>query len=115
MEITYTQHGDYLIPDIHLEEVEGEIGMYGRKRKEYLRNHKSATFNVMCLKNTLDKHLLEIDRQAFEMEDRLMKQMARQEGLTDEMKSTDLMGWVRKMNNIRNRAQEMVLNDLIYS
>ena len=113
-ELTYHQAGDYMFPDLEAPEAP-RIGKYGTMRHQYLRNHHRGIFDGMLLKGTLNAHLEEIDRQANEMMERLTAQMAYCERITEQLKATDQMEWVRRMNNIRNRAQEIVLSELIYS
>ena len=84
-------------------------------RFNYLRKHREALYTIMLMENTLNPHLEEIDRQAQEMEQRLISQLAQQEGITEQLKAEKQMDWVARMNNIRNRADEIVLNDLIYA
>ena len=81
-------------------------------RFNYLRKHQEALYNIMLMENTLNHHLEEIDRQAQEMEQQLISQLAQQEGITEQLKAENQMEWVARMNNIRNRADEIVLNDL---
>lgn len=113
-ELTYHRHGDYLIPDLETPEVP-RIGKYGTMRHQYLRNHHRGIFDGMLLKGTLNAHLEEIDRQAREMMERLTTQMAQREGVTEALKADDQMAWVAAMNNIKNRAEEIVLHELIYA
>ena len=80
-----------------------------------LRKHREALYTIMLMENTLNPHLEEIDRQAQEMEQLLISQLAQQEGVTEQLKAENQMEWVTQMNNIRNRADEIVLNDLIYA
>ena len=84
-------------------------------RFNYLRNHREALYTIMLMENTLNPHLEEIDRQAQEMEQLLISQLAQQEGITEKMKAENQTEWIARMNNIRNRAGEIVLNDLIYA
>ena len=84
-------------------------------RFNYLRKHREALYTIMLMENTLNPHLEEIDRQAQEMEQQLISQLAQQEGITEQLKAENQMEWVTQMNNIRNRADEIVLNDLIYA
>ena len=79
----------------------------------YLRKHREALYTIMLMENTLNPHLEEVDRQAQEMEQYLISQLAQQEGVTERLKAENQMEWVARMNNIRNRADETVLNDLI--
>ena len=113
-ELTYHQNGDYLIPDLEAPEAP-HIGKYGTMRHQYLRNHHRGIFDGMLLKGTLNAHLEEIDRQANEMMERLTTQLIQVEGITEDLKATDQMAWVKAMNSIKNKANEIVLHDLIYS
>ena len=113
---TYTQVGDYLIPDLVMDpQPEGEIGIWGWRRKQYLKEHRKGTYNAMLLQGTLTQHLIDTNAAAMDMLESLDKQMAKAEGVTEELKRRDQLGWVRRMNNIRNRAEEIVRNELIYS
>lgn len=114
---TYTQVGDYLIPDLVLpsEEQNIHLGVWGMRYKRYLMQNKKAIFNVMIANGTLWKHLSEIDKQAEEMFNQLVKQMAETEGITEKLKAEDQMFWVQKMNNIRSRATEVVNAELIFA
>ena len=113
---TYTQVGDALIPDLVMDpQPEGEIGVWGWRRKRYLKEHRKGVYNAMLLNGTLTQHLIDTNEAAFDLMDSLVKQMAKKEGVTEVLKRQDQMEWVRRMNNIRNRAEEIVRNDLIYS
>lgn len=114
MNLEYTQQGDYLLPNLALPE-EPRIGKYGRMRKHYLKEHHSGIYSGMLLNGTLNSHLEEIDQQATEMMERLVTAMAKQENVTEELKATDQMAWVGQMNNIRQRAEEVVKAELIYA
>ena len=111
----YTKVGDYQLPNIKLQEQEGELRRYGRLRKKFLREHKHPTFTVMLLNETLWPHLMEIQQQAEERLDLLMEQMAKEQGVTEELKASDQMLWVQKMNNIKAAAEEVVLAEIVYS
>ena len=114
--ISYTLIGDYYIPDLKLPETENQpIGIWGRKRLTYLKEHKKFLFNQLVLSWKLNSHLAEINEQATEMLDRLTEQMAKAEGVTEKLKEDNQMEWVCRMNNIRNRAEEIVNAELIYS
>ncbi len=114
--ISYTLVGDYYIPDLKLPETENkQIGIWGRKRLAYLKEHKKFLFNQLVLKCKLNSHLAEINQQATEMLNRLTEQMAKAEGVTEELKEGNQMEWVSRMNNIRNRAEEIVNAELIYN
>ena len=116
MELAYRANGDYLIPDIEMDEQPaGMIGKYGRMRKAFLKEHRSGTYSALLLQNKLTEHLLEIDRTAREQVEQTMAQMAQVEGVAERLKAEDKMLWVQRMNNIKKRAEEAVRNDLIYS
>ena len=112
---TYTQVGDYLLPDLIIDEAEEQfIGKYGRMRKRYLKEHRPVLFTNLLLSGKLDQHLTEIDRACTERMELLTRQMADREAVTEALKADDQMEWVRRMNNIQNRAEEIVLNELVY-
>ena len=116
MELKYIKNGDYQIPNlIPNDEPDGEITKFGRMREQYLKDHKNGDDQVMILKGTLREHLLTIQEQAEQRMDLLIDQMSMAEGVNEELKATDQMLWVQKMNSIRNRAEEVVLSELIYS
>ena len=95
--------------------MKNNIGVFGELRRTYLRNHRFGIYNGMLLKGTLWEHLADVNRQAEEMLDLITLQMKSQEGITEELKSRDQMEWVRRMTSIHARAQEIVLQELIYS
>ena len=106
---TYTQVGDYLLPDLKLPEEEQQpIGVWGQRHWRYLKEHRRATYATLLTSGKLNSYLADIDRQAEEMFSRLVKQMADAEGVTETLKATDPMEWVGRMNNIRSRAMEIV-------
>lgn len=112
---TYTQQNDYLLPDIKIpEQPEYEVGIWGQRRRRYLKDHHRVLYYNMLTKCTLYPHLADVEQQAQEMFFRLVDEMAMQEGLTEQLKATDQMEWVRRMNNIQNRATEIVYAVLIY-
>ena len=116
MELTYHWGGDVLIPDLELEDGSNyQIGKYGRMRQRYLFENYHAMYTHLVLTEKLWKHLEEVDMEYNDMMDMLTVRMAEREGVTEHLKSVDQLGWVRKMNNIRSRAEEVVLHDLIYS
>ena len=116
MEISYHREGDYLIPNLVLADTaEYHIGKYGRMRRRFLEENHRGIYSHMLLSETLWKHLAGIDGKCNEMMDRLVRQMAKNEGVTEQLKSDDWLCWLRKMNSIRNRAEEVVLHDLVYS
>ena len=116
MELTYTQNGDYLIPDIQMDEQPQEsLGKYGRMRKAFLKEHRKGTYNALLLTGELTAHLLMIDRTAREQVEATVAKMAKAEGVTEELKARDQMKWTGLMNNLTNAAEELILADLIYS
>ena len=112
---THTQVGDYLLPDLKLpEEDQQPIGVWGQRHWRYLKEHRRATYATLLTSGKLNGYLADIDRQAEELFSRLVKQMAEAEGITEHLKADNQMEWVRRMNNIRNRAMEIVNSELIY-
>ena len=114
---TYTQVGDYLLPNLSLtaEEKETNIGVWAMRHKRYLKqNHKVLYYNLLT-SGKLNSYLADIDKQAEEMFSRLVKQMAMRESVTGQLKADNQMEWVARMNNIRSRATEVVNTDLIYT
>ena len=114
MELTYTKQGDYLIPNLSLPE-SPKVGKYGMLRRTYLRNHHRGLYTGMMLSRTLNNHLEEIDREANELVETLIRQMAKEQGVTESMKADDQMAWVRCMNAIRDAAEEVVLREVVYA
>ena len=113
---TYTQVGDYLLPDLELPEEEQQpIGVWGRRHRRYLKEHRRATYAALLISGKLNSYLAGIDRQAEEMFLRLVKQIAEAEGVTEQLKSDNQMEWVGRMNNIRNRAMDIVNAEIIYA
>ena len=108
----YERCGDYYLPCVSLPERK-PVSVWGQRYRRYLKEHRSAIYTAMLLSGTLDNHVAEIDRQAEEMLDRLTKQMATQEGITEQLKASDQMAWVGAMNNIQARAEEVVRAELI--
>ena len=112
---TYTQVGDYHFPDLELPEEEQQpIGVWGQRHRRYLKEHRRATYATLLTSGKLNSYLANIDRQAEEMFLRLVKQMAEAEGVTEKLKAGNQMEWVGRMNNIRNRAMEIMDSELIY-
>ena len=111
---TYTQIGDVLIPDLTVEETK-LIGRWGRMRSRYLKEHRPAVYSAMLLNGELYGHLAEIDQACEDRLDCIVRQMAKREGVTETLKAADQMEWVRRMNSIRNRAEEIVVHELIYT
>ena len=114
---TYRQEGDYLLPNLSLppDTPEYQIGKYGRMRKRYLKEHRHALYTSLLLSGKLDQHLAEIDQTCVERIERITADMARVESVTETLKATDQMEWVGRMNNIHNRAEEMILSELVYT
>ena len=115
MNLTYEKCGDYRIPNLIPDpEPEGELRKFGLMRKSYLENHRRGIYSGLLLSGKLKEHLLMIQEQAEERFDLLVEQMARQEGVTEELKTQDQMLWVKRMNNIRARVEEIVREEIIY-
>lgn len=113
---TYTQVGDYFLPGLKLPEEESNpIGVWGQRHKHYLKEHKRTTYITLLTSGKLNSYLAEINEQAEDMFLRLVKQMEESEGITEQLKSENQLEWVRRMNNIRNRAIEIVNHNIIYS
>ena len=115
MDLTYTRNGDILFPDLRLEDENLPIGKYGFLRKSYLKENKRGWYSSLLLTGKLDEHLAEIDRSCTERVELITNQLARREGVTEALKASDQMEWVRRMNSIRARAEEIVLSELVYS
>ena len=112
---TYRQVGDYLLPNLTIDESEQQpIGKYGRMRKRYLKEHRPVLYSNLLLSGKLFQHLAEIDGVCEERMEQLIRQMAKREGVTEALKASDQMEWVRRMNSIRGRAEEIVLSELVY-
>ncbi|MFR1323525.1 MAG: TnpV protein [Ezakiella massiliensis] len=114
---TYAQVGDYLLPNLSLpaEEKETNIGVWAVRHKRYLKqNHKVRYYNLLT-SGKLNSYLVDIEEQAEKMFSELVKALAKKENVTEELKATDMMLWVQKMNNIRNRATEIVNEQAIYN
>lgn len=111
---TYTQVGDYLLPDLNLPpEEERPIGVWGQRHARYLKQRHKILFYSLLTSGKLNAYLAEIDRQAEDMFSRLVKQTAECEGVTEQLKAENQMEWVRRMNNIRNRSAEIINHELI--
>lgn len=114
MEISYSKVEDYLIPNLIFPEEEQSIGKYGRMRRRYLKEHRPVLFSNLILSGKLYQHLAEIDRSCNERLELIIRQMKVQEGVTEKLKADDQMEWIRRMNGIQNRAEEIVLSELVY-
>ena len=112
--LTYHREGDYLLPNLIPPE-SPNIGVWGLRRRNYLRENHDGIYTGMLLSGKLKAHLEEIDRSANEMFDLLMKQYAAREGVTEQLKAENQMEWVRRMNGIRNRVEETIAKRLIYN
>ena len=115
MELTYTEKDGLLIPDLVLDEQPpGSLGKYGRMRKRYLEQKHDGTFSALVLSGKLTQHLINIDQAARDQLASLTRQLAAAEGVTESLKATDQMEWLRRMNSIRNRAEELVIREVVY-
>lgn len=116
-ELTYTQNGDYLIPDLKLNEgpEAPPLGKYGRMRRTYLKEHRPILFQKMVLDETLFPHLREIDETAHRRLSEMMPQLAKEAGVTEALKAADPMKWAGLMNTLKAQAEEIILNELVFS
>ena len=114
--IEYTKVGDFYLPNIALPKPRriGNIGKYGRLRLQYLEEHHKAECMLMRINNELTSHLLDIEDECRTRVKSLVEQMAKKENVTEELKANNQLEWVQKMNNIKNRAEEIILNEFIY-
>ena len=108
----YTSEGDYLLPNVEVP-VSPKIGIWGERRREYLRTSQRALYTAMLLGDTLNAHLEEVDKSASEMFDRLVEQLKHRDCITEELKAANQLGWVQRMNSIRHEAAEAVEKELI--
>ena len=115
MNINYIRSGDYFIPDLKLPEEIQPIGKWGRMHQEYLKEHHPIQYTNLVLSCKLWSYLADLNEQAQERLDRIMQQMKKADGVTERLKATDPMAWVQRMNNIRNRAEEIIQEELIYN
>ncbi|WP_304432580.1 TnpV protein [Acutalibacter muris] len=111
---TYRQEGNYLLPNLTVPE-RVSIGIWGQRRRQYLRGHRKALYNALLLSGKLDNHLADINQQAEDMFFQLVKQMAEQEGITEQLKTDSQMEWVGQMNNIRSAAEEIVNTEIMFA
>ena len=112
--LSYTLHGDYYLPDLEINEEEPTYGKYGIIRKQFLKEHRSARYQYLVLTGKLTKNLNQVDKEAREKVEMLMEQMAEQWGVTEELKRQNQMEWVRRMNNIKATAEEIVYKNIIF-
>ena len=111
---TYHREGDYFLPDL-LPPESISVGIWGQRRKHYLKTQREPIYTALLLSGKLESHLSEVDAQAEAMFFQLDKQLAEQEGITEQLKAEDQMEWVRQMNSVRNRAEEVIYNEVIYA
>ena len=111
-ELNYTLHGDYYLPDLEINEEEPTYRKYGIMRKQFLKEHRSARYQYLVLTGKLTEHLNQIDKEVREKVEMLVEQRAGQWGVTEELKMRDQMEWVRRMNNIKATAEEIVINEI---
>ena len=115
MEITYTNHKGFSLPNLTLpRKEEASFGRYGRLRLKYLKEHRRVLYADLLTSGELTQHLNEIDWQAREMLELLVKQMAQAQGITEQLKAADQMAWVGAMNNIHNAAEEVVMQEVVF-
>ena len=112
--IDYILVGDYYIPDLKLPEENRPIGRYGRLHREYLKQEHPARYSSLILTGKLWTYLADLNEQAEKRRDLIIEQMKAAEGVTEELKARNQLEWVGRMNNIRNRAEEIIKNELIY-
>ena len=113
---TYRREGDYLIPNLALpDEPEYQTGKYGRIRRSYLKEHRPVLYANLLTSGTLHRHLAEIDQSCNERMEIIVSAMARQEGVTEALKASDQMEWVRRMNSIRSHVEEIILQELVFA
>ena len=113
---TYTQVGDYLLPDLKLPQEEQQpIGVWGQRHRRYLKEHRRASYATLLTSGKLNSYLSDIDEQATEMMFRLVEQMADTEGVTEQLKAENPMLWIGRMNEIQARAREIVCSEFIYN
>lgn len=112
--ISYTLVGDVYIPNLVSTDTSYEIGRWGKQHKEYIKQNKPVFYSMLVTQCKLNSYLHDIDVRASEMYENLVKQLAEQEGVTEQLKANDMMAWVQAINNISNRAREIVHNDIIF-
>ena len=110
---TYRQEGDYILPNLTVSE-SVPVGVWGQRRRQYLQKHRKALYNALLLSGKLDSHLADTNQQAANMFSQLVKQMATQEGITEQLKAENQVAWVGLMNNCKARAEEIIFADFIY-
>lgn len=113
--LTYMLCGDYYLPELALTDIEPTYGKYGMLRKSYLQEHRKAKYQILLLQGKLVEHLNQIDAEARDREEQLVKQMMEKQGITEKLKRQDNMEWTRRMNAICHNAEEMILTEMIYT
>lgn len=113
---TYTQQGDYFLPDLtSAPQEERYIGVWGQRRRKYLKEHRRVLYYSLLTSGKLQAHLVDVEEQAQEMFEQLTKQMAEKQGVTEALKEADMMAWVGGINNIRNAVEKVICNEVIYA
>ena len=113
--ITYRKVGDIYLPNIYIKDQKKvNLGKYGLMRLNYLKEHKKGIYTAMNLQGTLQNHLVEIDKECRELENKIVKEIAEKENINEELKQKDQMKWVGLMNATQNQAQEIILNEIIW-
>ncbi len=113
--ITYHKEGDYLVPDLYLpKQPKGNIGKYGRLRLNYLKEHKRGLYTELMISGKLSNHLANTDEEATKRVSDIINKLATAEGINENLKQANQIEWVQAMNNIKNRAEEIVFNEIIY-
>ena len=114
--ITYHKEGDYLIPDLIMEKSNStyNVGKYGHLRNKFLKEHKRGLYTELMINGTLTDHLIEIDKTATARVNNIINKLAKTENVNEDLKSREQLAWVQAMNNIKNRAEEIVFNEIIF-
>lgn len=114
MQLTYSKCGDYYIPDLVYSVPDTPIGKYGLLRESYLKEHRSARYNHLLMTGKLYPHLIDVDEQAQQLLDTMMPKLKAQQGVAEELKATDQMEWVGRMNNIKAQVEEVIFSEIVY-
>ena len=112
--LSYTLYGDYYLPNLEIDDEEPTYGKYGIMRKQFLKEHRSARYQYLVPTGKLTEHLNQVDKETREKVEMLVEQMAERWGVTEELKLQDQMEWVRRMNNIKTNAEEIVCKNIIF-
>ena len=113
--IHYTLHGDYYFPDISASDSHTDIGHYGRMRKAYLEEHRPGLYERLLLSGKLYDHLAETDQVCRDRMEQIITRMAKAEGINEQLKASDQLGWVSRINSIHQRAEEIILDELVFA